>query len=170
MQDDDTVPSADVGVFRRSGGVQLRYNYRLYPTPGQQQALARAFGCARVVFNDALRARQQAHETGLPFITDAELSARLTASKTTPQRAWLAEVSAAVLQQALADLNLAYRNFFASATGKRNGRPVGPPRYRSRKDRRQSVRHAGRAAAPGCPWARRRRGCWRRCSSGSWPG
>jgi len=29
--------------------VQLRYNYRLCPTPGQQQALARAFGCARVV-------------------------------------------------------------------------------------------------------------------------
>jgi putative transposase len=39
--------------------VQLRYNYRLYPDPAQQQALARAFGCARVVFNDALRARQQ---------------------------------------------------------------------------------------------------------------
>jgi putative transposase len=46
--------------------VQLRYNFRIYPTPGQQQALARAFGCARVVFNDALRARQQAHATGLP--------------------------------------------------------------------------------------------------------
>ena len=28
--------------------MQLRYSYRLYPTPGQQHALARAFGCARV--------------------------------------------------------------------------------------------------------------------------
>jgi hypothetical protein len=28
------------------GAVQVRYRYRLYPTPGQQQALARAFGCA----------------------------------------------------------------------------------------------------------------------------
>ena len=27
---------------------------RLYPTPGQVRALARPFGCARVVFNDAL--------------------------------------------------------------------------------------------------------------------
>ncbi|WP_425540517.1 helix-turn-helix domain-containing protein [Rhodococcus opacus] len=26
---------------------QLRYKFRLYPTPGQQLALARAFGCAR---------------------------------------------------------------------------------------------------------------------------
>jgi putative transposase len=63
--------------------VRLRYNYRLYPTPGQQQALARAFGCARVVFNDGLSARREAHEAGLPYITDAELSARLTAAKVT---------------------------------------------------------------------------------------
>ncbi|MDV7088037.1 helix-turn-helix domain-containing protein [Rhodococcus opacus] len=47
--------------------MQLRYKFRLYPTPGQQLALARAFGCARVVFNDALRARIDAHEAGLPF-------------------------------------------------------------------------------------------------------
>ena len=74
--------------------MQLRYSFRLYPTPGQQQALARAFGSARVVFNDALYARQQAHAAGLPPITDAELSARLTAAKTTPERAWLGDVSA----------------------------------------------------------------------------
>jgi len=80
--------------------VRLRYNYRLYPTPGQRQALARAFGCARVVFNDGLSARQAAHEAGLPYVTDAELSARLTAAKATPERAWPGEVSAVVLQQA----------------------------------------------------------------------
>ena len=31
--------------------------------------------------------------------------------------AWLGEVSSVVLQQALADLNVAYRNFFASVSG-----------------------------------------------------
>jgi putative transposase len=41
--------------------VQLRYRYRLDPAPRHVAALARAFGCARMVFNDALRARQQAH-------------------------------------------------------------------------------------------------------------
>jgi len=120
--------------------VQLRYNYRLYPTPGQRAALARAFGCARVVFNDGLRARQDAHAAGLPYLTDAELSARLTAAKATPERAWLGEVSAVVLQQSLADLNAAYRNFFASVTGRRKGPRVAPPRFRSRKDRRQVIR------------------------------
>jgi putative transposase len=125
--------------------VQLRYNYRLYPTYGQRAALARAFGCARMVFNDGLRARQEAHAAGLPYITGRELSARLTAAKAAPERAWLGEVSAVVLQQALADLNAAYRNFFASVTGKRKGPGVAPPRFRSRKDRRQAIRFTANA-------------------------
>jgi putative transposase len=120
--------------------MQLRYNYRLYPTPGQRVALARAFGCARVVFNDGLRMREEAQAAGRPYVTDAELSARLTAAKATLERAWLGEVSAVVLQQALADLNAAYRNFFASLAGRRKGPKVAPPRFRSRKDRRQAIR------------------------------
>jgi len=120
--------------------MRLQYKYRLYPTLGQQAALARAFGCARVVFNDGLHARLEALAAGLPYVTDGELSARLTAAKGTPERAWLGEVSAVVLQQALADLNAAYRNFFASLTGRRKGPKVSPPRYRSRKDTRQAVR------------------------------
>jgi putative transposase len=125
--------------------VLLRYSYRLYPDGAQRDALARAFGCARVVFNDALAARQAARAAGQPFLSDAEVSARLTAAKKTPERAWLGEVSAVVLQQALADLNTAYRNFFASTAGQRKGRRVAPPRFRSRKDRRQAVRFTANA-------------------------
>ena len=125
--------------------MKLRYSYRLYPAPAQRAALARAFGCARVVFNDGLRARQEAHAAGLPYVTDADLSARLTAAKAAPERAWLGEVSAVVLQQALADLNAAYRNFFASLTGERKGPKMGPPKFRSRKDRRQAVRFTANA-------------------------
>ncbi|MFD4459258.1 RNA-guided endonuclease InsQ/TnpB family protein [Nocardia sp. NPDC058480] len=119
--------------------MQLRYNFRVYPTVGQQRSLAQAFGCARVVYNDALAARREAFEAGRK-ISDSELSKRLTEAKQSPERAWLAEVSAVVLQQALADLSTAYRNFFASITGKRKGGKVGPPRFRSRKDNRQSIR------------------------------
>ncbi|WP_433522756.1 RNA-guided endonuclease InsQ/TnpB family protein [Nocardia pseudovaccinii] len=125
--------------------MQLRYTFRAYPTPRQQQALSRAFGCARVVFNDALRARQEARAAGEPYLSDATLSRALTAAKKTPGRAWLGEVSAVVLQQALADVNTAYRNFFASVSGKRKGRKVSPPRYRSRKDHRQSIRFTANA-------------------------
>jgi transposase len=122
-------------------GVQPRYNFRLYPTAGQRVALARAFGCARVVFNDGLRARQDANAAGLPYICDRDLSKRvITEAKKTPERAWLGEVSAAVLQQALADLNTAYRNFFASLTGKRKGPKAAPPQFRSKRDNRQAIR------------------------------
>ncbi|MEU9887362.1 transposase [Sphaerisporangium sp. NPDC051011] len=121
--------------------MQLRYNFRLYPTAGQRVALAKAFGCARIVFNDGLRARSDAHAAGLPYISDAELSRRvITEAKKTPERCWLGEVSAVVLQQALADLNQAYRNFFDSISGRRKGPKVGPPRFRSRKDNRQAIR------------------------------
>ncbi|HEX6970300.1 MAG TPA: transposase [Micromonosporaceae bacterium] len=121
--------------------MRLRYNFRLYPTAGQRATLARTFGCARVVYNDGLRMRQDAHAAGLPYISDAELSKRvITEAKKTPERAWLGEVSAVVLQQALADLNTAYRNFFSSITGERKGPKVAPPRLRSRKDNRQAVR------------------------------
>ncbi|WP_019633255.1 RNA-guided endonuclease InsQ/TnpB family protein [Actinomadura atramentaria] len=121
--------------------MRLRYQFRLYPTPGQRDALARAFGCARVVFNDGLRARQDARAAGLPYVSDAALSRLvITEAKKSPERTWLGEVSAVVLQQALADLNAAYRNFSASMSGKRKGRKVALPRFRSRKDSRQAVR------------------------------
>jgi transposase len=68
------------------------------------------------------------------------LAKALTAAKRTPQRAWLAEVSAVVLQQALADANAAYRGFFASVTGERTGRKLGAPRFRSKRDRARSIR------------------------------
>ncbi|GAA4608852.1 RNA-guided endonuclease TnpB family protein [Actinoplanes octamycinicus] len=121
--------------------VQLRYNFRVTPDAAQRTALAQAFGCARVVFNDGLRLRQQAREAGEKYLSDGDLSKLvITQAKATEDRAWLGEVSAVVLQQALADLNIAYRNFFASVTGKRKGRKVAPPRFRSRKDSRQAIR------------------------------
>lgn len=134
--------SSSSPIDQRYGAcVQLRFNFRVYPTAGQQIELARAFGCAWVAFNDGLRLRQQASEAGEKYICDGELSRRLiTEAKQTPERAWLGEVSSVVLQQALADLNTAFRNFFASLTGKRKGRKVGPPRFRSRKDSRQAIR------------------------------
>jgi putative transposase len=121
--------------------MQLRYNYRAYPDATQRRALTRAFGCARVVWNDCLRDRRGAHAAGLPYVKSADLSKlRITQAKRTEERAWLADVSAVVLQQSLRDLDTAYKNFFDSILGKRQGRKVGPPRYKSKKDTRQSIR------------------------------
>jgi putative transposase len=121
--------------------MHIRYRYRLHPTPTQRQALARAFGCARVVYNDGLRLREDVYRAGQPYVGDAELSRRvITVAKRTPERAWLGEVSAVVLQQSLADLDRAYRNYFravkelkaARARGEKAKLKVRKPRFKSR--------------------------------------
>ncbi|WP_405731966.1 RNA-guided endonuclease InsQ/TnpB family protein [Streptomyces sp. NBC_01537] len=127
-------------------GVQLRYAFRIEPRPGQRIALGRAFGCARVVWNDGLRARRDARTAGLPYPTSAQLSKRLiTEAKRTPERSWLGEVSAVVLQQSLRDLDAAYANFFASCKGIRKGPRIGEPRMKSKRDSRQAVRFTANA-------------------------
>ncbi|WP_327710334.1 transposase [Streptomyces sp. NBC_00464] len=123
--------------------MQLRYAFRMYPNGPQRSALARAFGCSRVVYNDALRARETARMEGLPFVTSAELSKQVTAAKKAGERAWLSEVSAVVLQQSLRDLDTAYRYFFDGLKGKRPR--MGAPRFKSRKDNRQAVRFTANA-------------------------
>jgi putative transposase len=117
----------------------VRYRYRIDPTPKQRQALARAFGCARVVYNDALRERERAYAAG-EKLSDTDLQRRvITLAKQTPQRAWLAEVASVALVQACQDARRAYHNWFDSVSGRRKGRPVGHPRFRS-KHGRQSIR------------------------------
>ncbi|MFE3499380.1 RNA-guided endonuclease InsQ/TnpB family protein [Kitasatospora sp. NPDC059160] len=121
--------------------MHLRYSYRIYPTAGQRASLVRTFGCARVVYNDALAARKEARKGGLPYPKSTDLQKQvITAAKKTPERAWLASVGVDPLIRSLRDLDTAYRNFFDSVSGKRAGRPVGLPRFKSRKDSRQSLR------------------------------
>ncbi|MGW6425652.1 RNA-guided endonuclease InsQ/TnpB family protein [Nocardia sp. NPDC055053] len=119
--------------------VLTRCRYRAYPTGEQQRMLAKSFGSARVVYNDALRTRRDAHARGVPIGDTDVQKLVITRAKTTPERAWLAEVSSVVLVQACQDARKAYRNFFDSLIGKRKGRKIGAPRFKSRKSR-QSIR------------------------------
>ena len=64
----------------------------------------------------------------------------ITLAKTTPEREWLGEVASVALVQACQDARRAFRNWFDSMSGKRKGRKVGHPRFRSRKDNRQAIR------------------------------
>jgi len=121
------------------GVVQVRYRYRIYPTPGQQQALARVFGCARVVYNDCLRLRDACYAAG-EKISDTEVQRQvITLAKLTPERAWLGEVASVALVQACQDARRAYKNWFDSLTGRRKGPKIRHPRPR-RKHGRQSIR------------------------------
>jgi len=109
--------------------MKARYQYRFYPTDQQRQSLARLFGCVRVVYNDALAICKQSEKKP----RSAELQKIvITQAKKTEARAWLSEVSNIPLQQSVADLEMAFKNFFNSCNGKRKGTKVGYPKFKKR--------------------------------------
>ena len=116
--------------------MKARYQYRFYPTIQQQQSLAQLFGCVRVVWNDALAICKQAEK--LPSNNDLQKLV-ITQAKKTTEREWLSDVSSVPLQQSVADLGIAYKNFFDSLKGKRKGKKVGTPRFK-KKTNQQSAR------------------------------
>ncbi len=88
-----------------------RYKYRFYPTNQQKQDLAKLFGCARYVWNEAL-----AHcQTVGKYLGYNALAKRLTKLKRSVE--WLKEVSSVALQQALRHLDTAYKRFFQKLGG-----------------------------------------------------
>jgi putative transposase len=125
---------------RYSCGMQMRYRYRIEPTPTQKRMLSCVFGCCRVVFNAALRVRYEAFRAGTK-LSDTEVQRRvITAAKRTTERSWLAEVPSVALVHSVNVSHRAWRNFFNSCNGKRRGRRLGRPRMKSKKDHRQSFR------------------------------
>ena len=93
--------------------IKRAYRFRFYPTPEQEQVLARTFGCARFAYNHMLRLRSDAWLQRQESVGYHATSAALTALKKTPEHAWLNEVSSVPVQQALRHLNAAFANFFA---------------------------------------------------------
>jgi len=109
--------------------VKARYQYRFYPTDQQQRSLAQLFGCVRVVWNDALALCKQSKTKP----KSAQLQkVVITQAKLTEERKWLSEVSNIPLQQSVSDLDIAFKNFFASCKGKRKGRQAGYPKFKKR--------------------------------------
>ncbi|WP_377476290.1 MAG: transposase [Microcoleus anatoxicus] len=109
--------------------MKARYRYRFYPSSQQQHSLAQMFGCVRVVWNDALALCKQSDKK--PSSADLQKIV-ITQAKNTEERAWLGDVSCIPLQQSVADLDVAFKNFFNSCKGKRKGSKVGYPKFKKR--------------------------------------
>jgi putative transposase len=116
--------------------MKQRYKYRIYPTSQQARNLANLFGCCRVVWNDSLASCNSLDK--LPSKVDLQ-KIFITQAKKSEQREWLAEVSNIPLQQSIADLGVAWKNYFDSLKSKRKGRKVSRPKFKKRNDR-QSAR------------------------------
>jgi hypothetical protein len=108
--------------------MRMAYSCRAYPDAPQQQALARTFGCVRVVWNRTLAARQARYAAETASTSYAETDRALTVMKKDPALAFLNEVSCVPLQQALRHQHQAFTAFFAKrARGSSPGAAAKPP-------------------------------------------
>ncbi|MFE4414944.1 RNA-guided endonuclease InsQ/TnpB family protein [Streptomyces sp. NPDC056821] len=112
--------------------VKRAFKYRFYPTGAQAAELSRTFGCVRKVYNMALAARTEAWARQ-ERVNYNQTSAMLTEWKKTEELAYLGEVSAVPLQQALRHLQAAFAGFF--------GKRAKYPRFKSRKKSRRSAEY-----------------------------
>lgn len=88
------------------------------------------------MYNDALALCRQSKK--LPSNGDLQKIC-ITQAKKTKEREWLGEVSNIPLQQSIADLGVAFKNFFDSSKGRRKGKKVNPPKFKKRTNK-QSAR------------------------------
>ena len=89
------------------------------------------------MWNDALALCRRSEK--LPSNADLQKLV-ITQAKQTAEREWLAEVSNIPLQQSVADLGIAFKNFFESLSGKRKGPKVKAPNFKKRSNQ-QSARY-----------------------------
>ncbi|MFF7204490.1 RNA-guided endonuclease InsQ/TnpB family protein [Streptomyces sp. NPDC008141] len=94
-------------------GTQSRvYRFRFYPTAEQAGQLQQTFGACRWVYNEGLALRSKAWEKHRVSVGFAETCRALTGWRRAAETSWLREVSSAVLQQALRNLEGAFSRFF----------------------------------------------------------
>lgn len=91
------------------------YKFRLYPTRDQEDTFQKYAGACRVIYNLALEQRRDHHrqyrsKTG-KHISFVSQSAELTALRASVD--WLREVTQTCQQQALRDLDRAFRDYFS---------------------------------------------------------
>jgi putative transposase len=111
---------------------QKAYRYRLQPTLEQEAVFLRWAGARRWVYNWALARRQVHYRKMGKSLTAAQLCAELTALKLQPETAWLRDMNAQSLQQAIRDLDKAFGAFFAKRAKL--------PRFRSKRRDRPTFR------------------------------
>lgn len=115
--------------------MEYSYKFRIYPNTEQQILIQKTFGCTRFVYNYFLAQRISEYNTSGKSITRFQQDKSLTLLK--QQIEWLQEPDKCARQNALKDLDTAYKNFFRSV--KSNGK-VGFPQFKSKRNRRKSYR------------------------------
>lgn len=88
------------------------YRFELKPDGEQQRQMRRFAGACRYVYNKTLALQKARYEQGEKKLGYAALCKLLTEWKAEPETRWLVETPSQALQQALKNLERAYKNFF----------------------------------------------------------
>ena len=119
---------------------------RLYPTEDQEILFNKTFGCCRFVYNRHKEERDTFYNENIrdKNLTKEEVQELYKTFKPKTQKEfcdefeWLREIPAITVTDSIRRCEAAYNNFFKSHSGKRKGRKVGSPKFKSRKDKNQS--------------------------------
>ena len=106
---------------------------RLYPNANQATQINKLLGCYRVVYNQCLNRKIQSYEENNISENQTTLGHFIHHELLKDDNfVWLREQNTKVLKQALIDMLNAYKNFFERHTGY--------PKFKSKKDNKQSCR------------------------------
>ena len=110
--------------------MEKSYKYRLYPNKKQKEMLSKTFGCTRFIYNYYLNKKIELYKNEKQNMTRFQCDKDMTSLK--QELIWLKEVDKFALQNALKDMDKAYKKFFKNNAGF--------PKYKSKKTHRFSYR------------------------------
>lgn len=100
------------------------FKYRIYPTKPQKELIAKHIGSSRFVYNLALETKNAAYIGNKHNYSPFDLIKQLPELK--KECPWLREVNSQSLQQAIQNMDIAFKKFFKGS---------GFPKFKSKKDR-----------------------------------
>lgn len=103
------------------------YKYRLFPTDSQKELIGKHIGSSRFVYNLALETKNSAYLGSKHNFSHFDLIKQIPELK--KECEWLKEVNSQSLQQAIQNMDIAFKKFFKGA---------GFPKYKSKHKGKQS--------------------------------
>lgn len=112
------------------------YEYRIYPTSQQENIFNQTLGLCRLYWNTIIFNKNQNHSMLIQGY-------KPTFEKFKPEALdWVKDVDTVPLSQMWSDVRAAYTNFFKSCKGQRKGKFVNPPKFKSKKNPKDSFRYS----------------------------
>jgi putative transposase len=116
------------------------FKYRIYPNKSQEVLINKTFGCTRFLYNKMLEERisfYNENKNNKDILFNHKYK---TEKQYKSEFEWLSEVDSFALVQSRMNLELSYKNFFNSLKGKRKGKLIGFPKFKSKKNNRFKYR------------------------------